>query len=624
MRLCPALAGALALFSVPIAAQEVVLPYLPKDTMMAVSVPDLPTSMAEFGSMPLAKMWAEEEVQSFLADVMAMAKKEIDKAMAQAKEMHQQGALPVSPDDLMKLRVRGGTFAITSMQLEMGDFGPMPKFGMVLHLDFGDTAEQWFGLARLGMSMMEQQARDEMQKEETTVGAYKLTSYTPKSAMGIEMGLNVAMTKTGIVLGTLKDDVRGVLDNMQKQTPVLAATPRFQANSKHLVADGAEYRMFMRLDPMLDFTMSALRLGAEQSDELKMVDMDGVERAIEALGLRCIQSIGSAGTYQNGKAVSKGYTVAPAPDRKGVFAGANKNLDVGFLKWVPNDAVSFSGATMDPLSLYDAMVNALRAYDSKFAEQMLEQLGGMEKQLGFTIRDDLFGSLGDTWCTWSMPMGNITSAPEMAFLVKVKDQDKIVKVLKNLAALTDGAVEIEEGEKRGLKAYQVRVNADPLQGMGVNLFDIINPTFAFKNGYMVAGFSASDVKRVFQRMDREDDPKGDIRGNKEYAAIAAQLPAEVQSVSFTDWKANFESLYQIATGVLAFLPMGEDVPIDMSRLPDSATLTKHLSGEIAWSKADGNGFATTSVGPFGPELTLGLVTAIAVGAGLAATVGRRF
>jgi hypothetical protein len=211
----------------------------------------------------------------------------------------------------------------------------------------------------------------------------------------------------------------------------------------------------------------------------------------------------------------------------------------------------------------------------------------------------------------------------MAVLVKVTDEGKLVKVLKNLAKLTNGMVEIEEGEKRGVMAYQIKVNFDPTQGMGgVNPFDIFQPTFAFKDGYMVAGFSASDVKRVFQRMDRkEDDPKGDIRGNKEFAAIAAQIPTGVTSLSFTDWKSNFESLYQVATGLLAFVPMGDEVPIDMSLLPDSANLTKHLFGSLTYSKADASGAETVTLSPFGPEVAM--VAGAAIGAGAAFVVGMR-
>lgn len=604
----------LTLLLAPVFAQGSILPYLPKDTIMAVSAPDLATSMAEFQQMPLAKMWAEQEVQNFVADLKAMVAKQIEEGMAQAKEMHAQGALPVDPEQILKLRIQGVEFALTHLEIMKGDFGPMPKFGFVLHLDFGATAPQWNSLIQMGLGMLEQQAGEKLGKSETMVGDVKLTSWSPNNAKGLEMALNVAMVPGGILIGTLADDLKGVLANQQKNTPVLGATESYVANAKHLNTKGAEVESFLRLDPVADFALKALRLGTEMSEEMAMVDVDGVERALTAMGCLKPFSMGSTANYADGKGVTRQFTSSGGA---GTAAPA-KTVDTSFLKWVPKDAVSFSAGTMSVASIYDTLLKGLNAYDPELSKQALEQLGGIEQQLGFKVRDDFFGSFGDHYITWSMPMGTITSAPEMAFLVKINDEEKIVKVLKNLTKLTDGKVEIEEGEKRGLKAYQVRVNFDPTQGMGMNPFDVLTPTFAFKNGYMVVGFSASDVKRVFQRMDREDDPKGDIRSNKEFAAVASQLPAKLGSVSFTDWKAQFESFYQIATGLLAFVPMGEDVPIDMSLLPDSGTLTKHLFGSFSYSTAVEGGSESVSVSPFGPET--GLLIGAVIG-GAAATVG---
>jgi hypothetical protein len=264
----------------------------------------------------------------------------------------------------------------------------------------------------------------------------------------------------------------------------------------------------------------------------------------------------------------------------------------------------------------------LNAYDPEFAKKAMEHLAKIEQQLGFSIRNDFFGAIGDHAITWSMPIGTISSAPEIAVLVKVTDDKKLVTVFKNLAKLTNGIVEIEEGEKRGVMVYQLKVNFDPTEGMGgVNPFDVITPTFAFKNGYLVFGFSPSDIKRVFTRMDRkDDDPKNDIRGNKEYAAIASSIPTGLTSLSFTDWKSNFESLYGVVTGVLAFVPMGDQVPIDMSLLPESASLTKHLFASVSWSKSDGVATESVSMGPFGPEVWLLLAGMIGAAAGVAVTM----
>lgn len=609
----PVLAS-LALFAAPLAAQGSILPYLPKDTIMAISAPDLATSMAEFQQMPMAKMWAEQEMQTFVAQVKELVAKKIEEGMAQAKEMHAQGALPVDPAELMKLRVHGMAFAVTHLEIAMGDFGPLPKLGFVLHLDFGATAPQWNALIQMGLGMLEQQAGEELVKTDTAIGDVHVLTFSPNNANGIEMGLNVAMVPGGILVGTLAEDIKSVVANMQKKTPVLGATAAYTETAKHLNPNGAEVESFVRMDPIADFVLSGLRIASKMSEEMSMVDVDGVERAMGAMGCRNLTSMGGTANYVDGKAVTRQFM---ARAKKGTAAPA-KTIDTAFLKWVPKDAVSFSAATLNVASFYDTLVAGLNAYSPELSKQALEQLAEIETQLGFKVREDFFGSFGDHYVSWSMPMGTITSAPEMAFLVKITDEEKIVKVLKNLTKLTDGKVEIEEGEKRGLKAYQVKVNFDPTQGMGMNPFDVLTPTFAFKNGYMVLGFSASDVKRVFQRMDREDDPKGDIRSNKEFAVVAGQLPAKLDSVSFTDWKAQFESFYQIATGLLAFVPMGEDIPIDMSLLPDSGTLTKHLFGSFSYSTAVEGGSESVTVSPFGPETML--MIGLAAGAA-AATVG---
>ena len=69
------------------------------------------------------------------------------------------------------------------------------------------------------------------------------------------------------------------------------------------------------------------------------------------------------------------------------------------------------------MAWHDAMLGALRAYDPKVAEDAMAQLAEMEKEIGFNMRDDLFGAIGDSVVTWAMPMTDITGSPEMAILI---------------------------------------------------------------------------------------------------------------------------------------------------------------------------------------------------------------
>jgi hypothetical protein len=604
-------------------AQTAVLPYLPKDTIIAVSAPDLATSMLRFQQMPLAKMWAEEEVQNFVADLEAMIHGKIEELLKQGREMHAQGQLPVDPDAVLKLRMRGVTMALTHLEVSNGELGVEPKIGFVLHLDFGATAPQWNSLVQVGMEMLEGQAGDQVTKTESKVGEWPLTTLTPNRVKNSPMGLTIVTLPEGLLIGTLADEVRGIADSLQKKAPVLAASETFAAAMKQVPTAGAELTAFAHFDPIVDFALNLLRMATDMNDDLAMVDLDGVDRAVTAMGLRHLPTEVSATSYVDGKCVSRSFRANGGATDK---TSASPTVDTAFLKWVPKDAVGFSAGTMDVMSVYDTLLKGLQAYDPDLADQALAHLAEMEKQVGFRVRDDLFGSLGDHYMTWSMPMGTISSAPEMALLLKVRDEGKLVNTLKTLSQMSNGMVEIEESEKRGLKVYQLRVNFDPTQGMGgMNPFDMFTPTFSFKDGYLVGGFSASDIKRVFQRMDREDDPKGDIRSNREFAAVAGNLPPAVDSLSFTDWKAQFESIYQIATGLLAFVPIGEEVPLDMSLLPDSASLTKHLFGSISYSRSVAGGHESQSISPFGPEVLMFSFAAGAAGAVfLGATRSRRF
>ncbi|MBX3462630.1 MAG: hypothetical protein KF830_05635 [Planctomycetes bacterium] len=606
----PCLALALLGLAPFAAAQTSVLPYLPKDTIVAVSAPDLATSLEEFRKMPVAKMWAEEEVQNFVADLHQMVEAQFQQVLKQGKDMHAQGQLPVDPDELLKLRLRGATIALTHLELTMGDFGPQPKVGILLHLDFGATAPQWHALVQLGLGMLEGRAGAAMSKSVTKVGEWPLATYAANDVQDSPMALSVLTLPDGILVGTLVDDVQATATNLQQKNAVLASSAAFGAAAKQLKTEGSELVAFVRYDPMVDFVLSLLRMGTEMSEELAMIDMDGVERALSAMGCKNLPTEMSTSHYVEGKCWSQTFR-SQASD---AATSTAKAIDMGFLKWVPKDAVSFGASSIDMMGIHDMLLKGLQAYDKDLADQLLAQLAEMEKQVGFRVRDDLFGSVGDHYVTWSMPVGTIASAPEMALLLKVNDPERIVKVLTSLAKLSDGQFEVEKSEKRGIEVYQLRINFDPTQGRGgMNPLEMFTPTFAFKGGYLVGGFSASDIKRVFQRMDREDDPKGDIRSNREFAAVANRIPSGVDSVSFTDWKASFESIYQIATSLLAFVPMGEEVPLDMSLLPDAATLTKHLFGAVSFGRVVPGGYQSESISPFGPEVTI-LVGALA-GAG---------
>ena len=627
------LAAAVLLAPLGLTQERSIKPYLPASTVMVVSLPDINASFEQMMQMPLAKMWAEDEVQDFLADFVKMAHEYWEQGVEQVDAAAEMG-IPVNADDLMKLRLDGLTFAVTKLDVEVGPMGPIPEIGIMVHLDFGQSAPIWNGFIDMALGMAVEVSEGMVSMATSEIGDFTLTTLTPEIPDGPEVSLNIARVGNGIVFGTIKDELVSTLQSMSDGEPVLTASETYRAAFEHIDTDGAEAETYVRVGPLIDFGIQALAIAAEMQPELLAIaaemqpelqaiaaemqpellaiDIAGLRRVIDVLGLSSIQAVGTAFEYQDGVSVTRSYVVSSDNQRAGLFAGAGGELDLDFLSWVPKDVVSFSASTLHVAGIYDTMFKAIQAYDPEMAEMVLEQIAMIEEQAGFNLRNDLIGTFGEKFITWSMPVGGVIgAAPEMAILVEVENQEGLLKSLNIISQLSEGALKIDTVERRGITAHQITMNMDLGADVMMNPLESYRPTFAFKDGFMVMGFSAGDVRRAFDRMDREPDPQGDIRGNEEFAPYLQRIPRQgLTSLSFTDWKASFEGIYQMMTAVLAFIPVTDEVPLDFALLPDSLTLTQHLSGGIFYSTADGNGFLSTFVSPFGPE-----IAAVGVAAG---------
>jgi hypothetical protein len=603
----------------PVLAQSPFARALPQETVLYFSMPDIRVSLEEMKEMPVGKMWREPEVQDFFADALQMANQYWDMGMAQAKEAFEQGQLPFDPDELVKMRMTSMSFALTRMELQMleGMREPLPKFGIVAHMDFGDSAPIWKKVVETGMQMMLAEVGDDVEAGEREVAGTKVMTLRPTDAPeGFAMGLNMAWIGNGVLISTLGSDLDMMVGNLTSGAAALTAAPSWKNAVGRLDVQGAEAEFYMRPGAFIDFMMNTLQLAADEGQLPPEVDVAGIGRAIDALGLNGIQGIGSTSTYVDGRSVSSSFVAAPKALRKGLFADTTGALDRKFLRWIPKDSVGFAAGRFDMGKIYTALTDAVRAYDADMAEMVMGQLAQMEEQFGMSLQKDLFGAFGDEYVYWSMPMAAFGTAPEMAILLKVNDEERLLNTLNLVAAMSEGAFAIDKVERRGITVYQVRVEMDMGADMGgMNPLANFVPTFGFKDGYMVMAFSTGDVKRAFTRMEREDDPTGDIRTNPEFAPSLAEIPMAADSLSFTDWKASFESSYQLVTGLLAFVPLGEEIPFDLALMPEAQTLTQHLFGSVSWSITTDEGMVTRSISPFGPEVLVPLFAG--VGAGLA-------
>jgi hypothetical protein len=591
---------------------------LPANTLMFVSAPDINTSIAEFESTAFAKMWQEEEVQDFVKDAMVMAQAQWQQGKAMLVEMHKNGQIPVSPDEIEKLRVHSMTAAMTSCELAMGPMGPMPKIGFLMHADFGES----IGVIRkaIGFGAMAIMAEAAGMMEKTTTkldGDIELLTLTPPGETG--MSLNIAFVGNGLILGSITEEVTAAVAAVLGQKTILPDNPYYTATAKHVGTAGAEVEGYVNMAGYMKLLMASMELLETNMPEWPAeLQVTAISRAMTALGANSMKAMGFASKYEGGKAVTRSFTLAPEAERKGFFSGASKAADLGFLKWVPKDVASVSTSTLDIRGIYDGMVGALRAFDPDMAEFMLGQLAEQEEMFGISLKDDLFNVFGGQVATWSMGVSSFMSAPEGAMILKVRDQERLLATLQKLAAMTGGMIDFPVSERRGVKTWRLEMDPESIPEEVAAGLQMLQPCFAFKDGYMVLALSTGDVRRTIKRMDREDDPATDIRSNKEFASYLTSLQQQkVSSFAWTDWKVTFESMYSAATSALALLVSDEDIPFNMTLLPEAESLSQHLFSSMSWSTTTEHGYLSTSISPIGPEAMMGLGAGVAAGAAAA-------
>jgi hypothetical protein len=603
-------------------AQNPFVKALPSGTIGYVSMPDIRTSMDELRTMPIGKMWQEQEVQDFVADAMRTVEAMWEQGMTDARAQFEAGMLPFDPDEMVKMRVDGMSMALTQFGFTVPEGGgePMPKFGLVAHVRFGDSAPIWKNVIATGVQMMTLQAGEMMSSDVRDVAGVKMTTMKPSvpgMTDGLEMGLNMAWVGDGLLIGTLTSDVESMLQNLQSGADQgLASTAEWKSSVQRLDTQGTEMEMFVRPGAAMDAVMDIMSMASDLGEAPPEMDVTAMERAMDALGLRSMGPISMTSTYADGRAVTTGFVSAPEDSRKGLMAMGQEPLDMDFLRWVPKDAVSFSASRVDLESIYDALTGSLRAYDEGVADMMMTQLGQMEEMVGLSLEKDLFGAFGTQLVSWSMPMAAFGQAAEQAYVIPVRDPERFVQMVQTVATMSEGTFSLEKIERRGITVYQVRVDLDmDLMMGGINPIASLLPTFGFKDGYLVVAYSTGDVKRAFARMDREDDPEGDIRSNPGFAQFLGEVPTGATSLAYRDWAAEFEGYYQLGSNLLALIPLDEEIPFDFALLPDSQTLTQHLFPSVSWSTTTPEGFAMRSVSPFGMEVMMpALMGVVSIGA----------
>ncbi len=205
-------------------------------------------------------------------------------------------------------------------------------------------------------------------------------------------------------------------------------------------------------------------------------------------------------------------------------------------------ATGFVAMSIDPVASYKMLQNVVKqSVGEEMFKALMDQLAEQEKQMGFSIENDLIAGLGNE-VLFSMPSLSIDVAvPAFVMAVEVKDRAKIEKVLNIAIAGINSLIEQHNttGMNLKIKFAEKKIGKDTIY------YNVIGGAYCFKGKYLIVGSSADRIEQFIDSMNG-DNPS--ITDKAEYKKAMRVLGGKNNMFGYM----NMEHLYRLM-GLMHYL-----------------------------------------------------------------------
>lgn len=451
--------------------------------------------------------------------------------------------------------------AIFLSQMEMGPAGPQLEAGMIIRV--GDDAEQIKGvLERLQTRVLGDQVR-----EVDAVGV-KFYSFQPApAAPSITWGTRGKY----LIVGLGDGSVDAIFERVRTEPPAWLTDLR-----ERLPVDRVSTVTYVNVGKLIDTFVP-------------MAPAPQVAEVVEALGLGALTECGSVTGLDETGVVSRSF-IGIEGEAKGLLACADAPpLTADDLAPVPQDALAAAAFRLDVGKLLDTILDVVGQVEPRAVEDVEEELADVEREIGFRIREDLLGSLGDVWTisTSSSEGGLLTG---WMATVSLRDPQRFREVHDEFARRARMAME------EGHRAPQIR----ELRFAEQTIYYLVVPDddFPFTPAWCVTD-DVLVVSLFPQTL------KGYLSRGEDYASLA-KAPAVkplldgdsgTLAITYCDTQQMFRTLYplvQIGVQFALHFAREEGFDLDPILLPSASSIERHLLPAVTAIKRTESGIETVS------------------------------
>lgn len=293
---------------------------------------------------------------------------------------------------------------------------------------------------------------------------------------------------------------------------------------------------------------------------------------LAALGLKEFEALGFAMDLTKGNLRTDFTILHPANPVGLVNLLRGTSNEVNLPSFIPGDTDGAAASRQSLGNIWDQLMGMIQKM-GPMAMMVPMQLGQFEQGLGFSIRNDLLGSLDDELITADKYAGfDAAGAPKANQVLgfKIKDKAKFESSIAALAKFAgQGFAALEESDLLGHKMYSLKKPGD-----GPEISFVVSDDYFY--------VSMGEISLLRKLLNQAKAPEGpSLWDDAEVKDILAALPKESFSLAVT----NLGSVLKTGIGTIMSLqglapggPQGKagGVNFDMKAIPSDETFAKYF------------------------------------------------
>lgn len=301
-----------------------------------------------------------------------------------------------------------------------------------------------------------------------------------------------------------------------------------------------------------------------------------IQAGIQSLGLDNVTYLGGVMGLDGTDCVSKSIIGLDGPP-KGILASLEgRPLTKEDLQTIPADSSFAFINRLDLAKVYDAALNSIGAIMPPARQRFEEEISQLEREIGFSIRQDLLEGLGDTWTIYNSPQEGGTLLTGMAATVSVRNYDKASLAMRKAMQLMSrefmssrGAqVQLHDFEFKGQQIFYLQFHL----GMPLAL------SWCLTEERLIVGLNPQIIKAYLAR-----DPSTATLDS--VPAIAARLKGSnpPQMIGYADTQAIADLAHPVLESLvilLAGLAESSGIQVDLALVPSYPAIRRHLTPSV--------------------------------------------